>query len=187
MLEFNASFASGFIGLHLSISPVPSAKTFAETYFVPYLGRVEYCKPHNDPALRGRRGQGCFAGSDGSYYIWHSYGLDPFFIPGFLRVAPKYLLPDGRSIAFGPERFPYPWVYIAVDVNGQRGKSVMGVDVFMFTLKTDKIVIGGQWNALWPDTYNHQCVSGDVHLLQGCGNLLQWNGWKFPKDYPLKF
>ena len=89
-----------------------------------------------------------------------------------------------------------------MDVNGPRWHSVMGEDVFMFSLSNylrygdsgkpiKSFHVGGSGNA-GDFSYStaqiyQQCVVGDVNGTHRCGLLIQRNGWKFPKDYPIKF
>ena len=118
---------------------------------------------------------------------------------------PKYLLNDGRSLAiatvhqsvFGGGYWDY--VTFVVDVNGQRGKSIMGVDVFQFTLfnyshgRTLRGLHGGtigtgggDYSLPTQSIYNY-CKPDNNSGTHKCVLLLQRNGWKFPKDYPIKF
>lgn len=96
---------------------------------------------------------------------------------------------------------------IIVDVNGDRGDSIMGKDVFGFTLfnYTYKTKSG-------PSGDNYGLQLGSIagfwgayrqpfeNLFEGnpgncnkngsgydCGLALQKNGWKRPKQYPIKF
>ncbi len=178
-------------------------KLFIEKYFAPYIHLIE-CKSHNG---KNNGKQNCFAGSDGNFYVWRYPGQDELSIEGNLRISPKYLLDDGRSIMIMVRHYPMwegYWSYIefVVDVNGPRGRSVMGEDVFTFSLSnylrygnTGKEIkgfhVGGSVNdgdfAYSTDKIYDYCQSGNNIGTHKCGILLERNGWKFPKDYPIKF
>lgn len=176
---------------------------FVNKYFRPYINLTE-CKLHNG---KDKATLPCFAGSDGNSYVWRYPGQEELSIGGNLRVSPKYLLDDGRSIMIMVRHQIIGdgyWSYITfvVDVNGSRGKSVMGEDVFVFSLSnylrygtTGKAIKGfhvgdsendGDFASSTAQIYE-QCVVGNVNGTHKCGLLLQRNGWKFPKDYPIKF
>lgn len=174
---------------------------FVEKYFAPYI-HLTQCKGHN-----GNGKQKCFAGSDGNFYVWRYPNQDELSIGGDLRISPKYLLNDGRSIMINVYHIPINndyWNYITfvVDVNGQRGQSVMGQDVFMFTLfnyrrygstgqKIQGLHLGAGGNggdfAYSTEEIHSQCRPGNIVGLHRCGLLLERNNWKFPKNYPIKF
>lgn len=117
--------------------------------------------------------------------------------------SPKYLLDDGRSIMFKRTHAQYTggkwanYMHFLVDVNGQRGKSVVGKDVFWFTLEYhEKGSPRGNHNGFFAgitDDYfandkflYSNCNYGQIHP-HACAVILQRNGWRFPDDYPIKF
>lgn len=186
----------------LSGSP-ENQKKFINKYFAPYIHLTE-CKGHNG---KNNGKQPCFAGSDGNYYIWRYAGVEEFSNGGEYRIAPKYLLDDGRSIMILIKHTPINtsfWSYITfvVDVNGQRGTSTMGEDVFVFSLSNylrygDRgkpikgFHVGGSANdgdfSASTENVRQSCQPGNSLGQQKCGILLYRNNWKFPKDYPIKF
>ena len=169
-------------------------KSFITKYFAPYINWTE-CKSHNG---KSKGTMPCFAGSDGNFYMWLEQPNKVMASGGADRVAPKYLLNDGRSIAiekvFDTGR-NWKYVRFVVDVNGQKGKSVFGEDVFQFCLMNyicskpvcqgfhvGTCVNGGSANRPANETLS-RCVS----YGETCGYYLEINNWKFPKDYPIKF
>lgn len=174
------------------------SKQFIEKYFAPYIN-LSVC---------GNGKLSCFAGTAplSPFYIWKIPNGD-LETGGAWRVADKYLLDDGRSIAIMIIHTPvnngyWDYVTFVVDVNGKRGKSIMGQDVFTFTLfnylrygssgmpiKGFHMGLGendGDFNRTTEDLYNW-CSRQDGLGATKCGLLIQRNGWKFPKDYPIKF
>lgn len=175
---------------------------FVEKYFAPYVHLTE-CKSHNNKNMPKK----CFAGSDGNFYVWRYPNQNELSIGGDYRISPKYLLNDGRSLMIMVKNTPMYgdyWKYIifVVDVNGQRGQSIMGQDVFVFSLSTylrygttGKEIKGfhvgssendGDFAYSTEKIYNF-CQPGNNLGTHKCGILLERNNWKFPKDYPIKF
>lgn len=87
------------------------------------------------------------------------------------------------------------YYYILVDLNGPSRPNVIGKDIFYFALHfTDNgVTIDGK-------IYGISQASPTVALIQRCGKenpnwdggntcteLIIRNGWKIPKDYPIKF
>ena len=159
---------------------------FVEKYFAPYVNLKE-C---NRDLFKNNICFQYLGNSSGWYYTNGTF--QPYNPAGF----PTYVLTDGRVIAF-QNNTDYERIYIAVDVNGAKGKSVLGKDVFMltffnynflsFNLK-GKLLFGDIWNGRGhahrpTEDIINECKNGNIH----CGILLQRNGWKFPEDYPIKF
>ena len=170
-----------------------SVSTFVDTYLAPYIS-LKKC----NVASQGK----CFKKHDNGYNLWKLPNGN-FTESGADRVYDqKYLLPDGRAIAVFAEHdtnFGRDWTYInfRVDVNGARGESILGKDVFSITYfnynygnikNKGKLLFGGRGSG---PGYNHWSDSELITHCKGsgdtCGILLQRNGWKFPKDYPIKF
>lgn len=181
-----------------------SSANFVAKYFAPYINLTE-CKSHNG---KNKGTMPCFAGSDGNFYVWRYPGQEELSIVGDYRVSPKYLLDDGRSMMVMVRHTPmysgyWSYVVFVVDVNGQKGHSVMGEDVFVFSLSNylrygdrGKPIKGfhvggsendGDFSATTESIRNNWCKVGNNMGTHKCGLLIQRNGWKFPKDYPIKF
>lgn len=146
----------------------------------------------------------CFSGEDKSANgIWRRPNGE-LETEGWTRVTPKYFLDDGRSVAIAvayDSSRNWRYMHYIVDVNGKRGKSVMGKDVFMFYLcsynsaghSCSGFHMGdgnnsGTYNAFrrgggWIDNLKNVCK----HTGRTCGVFLEVNGWNFPDDYPIKF
>lgn len=110
---------------------------------------------------------------------------------------------DGRVFIFMSEYYK-DWngkvLQIIVDVNGNRGRTVMGQDVFMFSLCnfrgiTNRLKVGP--GASWSETHSTEyltenCIKSIPYVMgyfrgSACTHLLERNNWKFPKNYPIKF
>ncbi len=96
-----------------------------------------------------------------------------------------------------------------IDVDGVRGKGIMGKDVHAFTLYnyTYKSKFGagngkhyglklgtecgnhGCYTKSIQDLYNGSCNINNtsIHSGKDCGLVIEKSGWKIPKDYPIKF
>ncbi len=108
---------------------------------------------------------------------------------------PRYALPDGRVIGVSIEYYS-DWspagkgMTLYVDVNGARGKTVMGQDVFTFHIASfrhpkNRLSVGtGNLQSISDQSIRSTCIKNGG---QNCGVLIQRNGWKFPKNYPIKF
>ena len=77
---------------------------------------------------------------------------------------------------------------IVVDIDGpNKGNSVLGEDVFVFTLDNTKGLIPFQ-------SWNNTCVFGGGNMNVGaqhsggghvsCANKIMLNNWKIPSNYP---
>ena len=108
---------------------------------------------------------------------------------------------------------PIRYAEIFVDINGDRGDSIVGKDVFMFTL-FNYTYKTGNWST------SQRCPNGEHYGLyqgsiagywggycrnledmfsgnpgncridgngQDCGLAIEKNGWKIPEQYPIKF
>ncbi len=171
-----------------------TSEEFVQKYFAPYMG-LKNCTNVRDGH--------CFAGDQGSRLnMWkksngqfENYGM-------WLVYAPKYIMQDGRYFAlynkyhYSNSGFGGEWKYVnfIIDVNGARGESILGKDVYVFTLfnythgreqkglRIGTISGGGGDFRLPSSTIRTDCTNSGY----SCGLLIQRNGWKFPKDYPLK-
>lgn len=182
-------------------------RSFVEQYILPYLSKnIKYCK----------FGTACFKESwywkipDGSYMT-----------NGAWQVAYSRYKYNDKTIAFHAEATPCTssengymtcsdkirYLEIVVDVNGDKGQSIMGKDVFGFTLfnytyKTRSGPSGenyglqlgsiaGYWGAFRQPLENMfkgnpgTCAKGSTGY--DCGLAIQKNGWIVPDNYPIKF
>ncbi len=175
-----------------------SSANFVAKYFAPYINLTE-CKGKSMP---------CFTNDGRTFNVWRYPGEKECTLGGNYKVSPKYLLDDGRSMMVMVRHTPmysgyWSYVVFVVDVNGQKGHSVMGEDVFVFSLSNylrygdrGKPIKGfhvggsendGDFSATTESIRNNWCKVGNNMGTHKCGLLIQRNGWKFPKDYPIKF
>lgn len=166
---------------------------YVEQYFAPYIHLTRCNSKHQ-----------CFIPIPRSpFFGW--YNPTATAQPGDLQETNSefvtYNLNDGRSIMFQKEYHPdlnYVTLNIIVDVNGKRGRTVMGQDVFVFSLCnfrgiTDRLKVGP--GASWSENFTTErlttdCIKNLPYVLfkgSACIHLLERNNWKFPKDYPIKF
>lgn len=115
------------------------------------------------------------------------------------QYMPKYALPDGKIFGITTSYYsdwptPGKSLIIFADVNGSRGRTIMGQDIFVFSICNfrgikNRIKVGN------PESVDNQstdfliknCITSGVWQGAECTHLLYRNGWKFPKDYPIKF
>lgn len=172
---------------------------FAELYIMPYLA-----KPYTECKLK------CFAES--------TYPKTPAN-KDFTSVGVKYRYRD-KLIAINVNNTQtdsvndIKYASFLIDINGNRGESIVGKDVFMFTLfnytyNTGGWVltplcpkgehyglylgsIGGYWGAYCGtlDQMFDGGARGDCNVNgngTSCGLAIEKNGWKIPDNYPIKF
>lgn len=173
-----------------------STPMIEQQYFAPYI-HLTPCTPYH----KGKHS--CFVSVNNSFTGWY----DPTATaqPGDLNktnsIFVAYNLDDGRSIMFQKEYHPDfngVTLNIIVDVNGKRGRTVMGQDVFVFSLCnfrgiTDRLKVGP--GASWSENFTTERLTADciknlpyvVFKGSACIHLLERNNWKFPKNYPIKF
>ena len=178
-------------------------REFVQKYIMPYLD--ENYEPCNK----------CFKNKR----FWYTPN-GTYFSAGHINSAPMYKY-NGRSIVlyqhyeevgtdrspvFNPEAWNYHslsmFVQFFIDVDGDKGPSIMGKDVFTFSLlnytKGSISDASSHYYGLYPGTpssgraaYKHS----DNDIYSECANypnsecsvLLHRNNWKFPKNYPIKF
>ncbi len=91
-----------------------------------------------------------------------------------------------------------------IDVNGSRGKTMLGNDVFVYTIysASGKFMADGGMTYYKDDIghntldevltkavnggCNTQSISGAAGPGHACARVLELNGWKFPDDYPIR-
>ena len=181
-----------------------SSKEFAEIYIMPYLAK-SYSKCNSK----------CFKGEN----YWRNPDKTFNSSGGGYQAAPRFFYRD-KVIAIYVRNIErtdmnnIKYVNFIIDINGNSGESIMGKDVFMFTLfnytyNTGGWVltqlcpkgehyglylgdIGGYWGAYCGtlDQMFGGRVAGDCTIIgQGtaCGLAIEKNGWKIPDKYPIKF
>lgn len=172
-------------------------KNFVNKYFAPYM-ELSSCG-RNYYNVEGK----CFV-TNGNWLSWYlptetskrgeKQDTNSMYI--------GYLLNDGRALIFYSEYYggnvPRLTLTIFADVNGKRGRTVMGQDVFAFSINnlrgiTNRLKVGpgASWSEDKSSEYlTENCIKTIPYVIwkgSACGHLLERNGWKFPKNYPIKF
>jgi prepilin-type N-terminal cleavage/methylation domain-containing protein len=145
---------------------------FTEKYIIPYLA-------HSGPKNLGFRQMYLLGSSRVNRCNWYTY---------------RYL-----DKTFGVFRESTTDCYeIYMDFNGYTSPNRMGKDIFLFTIYQNGYHRGGCYSGLplvgssgstagyekLVDTYSDCFSTGNGFT---CSVVIQQNGWKIPKDYPLKF
>lgn len=167
-------------------------KNFVNTYFAPYM-QLELCGWYN----AGKK-DACFVQLDSSYNTWYMQPDKRTETGGWAGVMPKYIMSDGRFIGIEPvydAGRDWRYVIFVVDINGRRGSSTLGEDVFQFCLMHYNY--GGKLHSRFSAG---TCVNGGsswssaaetlwecTETGYSCGYYLETNNFKFPDDYPIKF
>lgn len=171
--------------------------TFAEEYILPYMQNVSRCDNKDK----------CFNNNMIKYPDGSDIGIT-------YRLSPKYKY-KGKSIVFAPTYYKQAignpcsgsgaiqMVEMLVDVDGNRGFSILGKDVFLFTIYNYSkkcpwsigsgdyygLHLGGEYGnyAYYqypPEQVIKECQNKNYKV---CGLAIQKNNWKIPKNYPIKF
>ena len=174
---------------------IPS-KDFVQKYFAPYM-ELTYCTTIRDAK--------CFAGDQGQgYNMWKKSNGEFESGGAWLVYAPRYIMSDGRYFALYnrysyavPGTYGSDWKYVnfVIDVDGPRGESILGKDVYAFTLFNYKkgqidhkgLKIGTIYTGNGDYRENNEKIQSTcVSSGYSCGLLIQRNGWKVPSNYPIK-
>ena len=189
-------------------SAVFDARVFAEKYIMPYLSKDYKICEQNSCYLQNN----CWKKPDGTL------STD---VSCMNRNSYKY---NGKTISFRTYNVsctsegikfctPIKYVEMVVDVDGNRGPSMMGRDVFGFTL-FNYTYRTGAWStsSLCPKGEHYGLHLGSTagywggycrpieEIFNGnpgnckingsgydCGLAIEKNGWKIPREYPIKF
>ena len=165
---------------------------FATKYIMPYLKIQKKCG--RGPAVDsvGLINKDCFTenqttwyGLDGATFMdWGGYDSRWYY---------KVILENGMHLAIwaADKQNQYPnksydihvnYPKFVVDVNGGRGKTTAGIDVFMFYLDLKNGAVKGMIPyGLYTCSKSSSRAAG-----LGCAGLIQNNSWTFPEDYPVK-
>lgn len=184
-------------------------RDFAKRYIFPYLSQnYTQCTRYNCFA-----GQGCWKNVSGNKDVTAScnYASNSFrYNDKIIHIAPRIsdCTPSGNLFCT-----PIKYVNIIVDINGDKGDSIMGKDVFYFTLFNYTYKTGG-WSTsgLCPKGEHYGLRQGTIagywgaycrpleNMFSGnpgsckeggsgydCGLAIEKNKWKIPDKYPIKF
>lgn len=170
-------------------------KEFVNRYFAPYM-HLQPCLGYGQPSGVGN---GCFVKLPPHLGYYH-YKSDLKTLQLDTNIYPKYLLSDGRAISFHNAIYSSSqYINITVDVNGAKGRTISGVDVFSFYVLAKEGRCGGLHLGSNAPNGGTFCRGSEEHKMktclaqtevpsvgEACGYFLETNNFKFPKDYPLK-
>ena len=103
---------------------------------------------------------------------------------------PIYIMANGSWFT---STYAQSYIFIVVDINGQGGPNVMGIDGFSFYLdpKSNQLVPTGYGKTrdqlLGKSYYTDACVRDNqwqYYRGGSCAALMMMDGWKMTKDYP---
>lgn len=117
-----------------------------------------------------------------NYYLFWTWNL---------KTDPIYVISNGTWLVY---KYLNGEMYITVDINGEKGPNVMGIDGFTFDLdtKTNRLIpagIGLKKEQILGITSNdgRTCKRDDqwAYYKGGyCAALIMIDGWKISEDYP---
>ena len=190
-----------------------SKTDFNNKYILPYISPVVYtCNYYGNNGYKDRTK--CF--KDGmKSATGKTWGNGSCNACGFNALT-AYKLKNGMSLS--TKESGYNNLLFIVDINGpEKGRNMVGADIFMFSLK-----YGLQWGITSKDPYFPDFITGWAkvgyyidrkdyiptasELIDDCGpnptrstpqaefgvigdkcaRRIELNGWKIPKDYPIK-
>ena len=113
-----------------------------------------------------------------------------------VNMEHQYLLQDGTALSFNTGGYSWstdPWLYIIVDINGDKGPNIVGKDIFNFYYfaKEGFTSNGGLGRSSSITRYIRQngrnaaidsCKTSRFSTY--CTDLIMSNNWKIPDDYP---
>ena len=152
-------------------------RTYSKYYFVPYV-KVQLTCQDNAQIFNDK----CFANNRWYKLNGDDFGNGPYGI----SYMSQYKLQNGMNIAiWAPQKslqYNRRDIVFLVDVDGAKGPTTLGKDIFTFiyNLDTGKFYTGG--NTL---NYNtNDCITTDAG--SSCAYWIERNHWEFPDDYPVK-
>ena len=167
-------------------------KNLSEKFIVPYLKVASVCKSNWTNS-----NERCFASANRSKTMWFGSGGTPVGSNSYLGPSLSYMvkLSNGMDIAMGTQGYTLNKQYVivfrfVVDINGTKGGSIMGRDVFVFSAIPEQGVVP----SLPEGTMNNTCGKGKggrgaamCGVTNGCGctALIVKNGFQFPDGYEL--
>ncbi len=189
-------------------SSVVEARTFAEKYIMPYLSR-SYKRCTNNKCYLNNK---CWKKPNGDLATDVSCSFLNSYIYNNKTISFRTINSSctSQGITFCT---PIKYVEITVDINGDRGPSIMGKDVFNFTLfnytyktgawSTSSVCpngehyglhlgsIAGYWGGYCRNLEDMFSGNPGNCKIDGsgydCGLAIEKNGWKIPDQYPIKF
>ena len=171
---------------------------FATKYIMPYLKIQKNCGRGPGVDSVGLINKDCFTTVNSNQCTWYSLDRALFNDWGGYdsRWYYKVILENGMHLAIwaADKQNQYPnksydihvnYPKFVVDVNGGRGKTTAGIDVFMFYLDPKNGAVKGMIPLIQYGIYTCS-KSSSLGAGLGCAGLIQNNSWTFPEDYPVK-
>lgn len=166
------------------------SQEFAEQYFLPYFKDVKLIGRPYDSYLMKMPDNSTINHVKSAKYLINGK-------PVLIETC-SFICNAGSNVICSPT---LQYVEIYVDINGKKGISMIGKDVFLFTLfnYTYKSPFG------YSDGKHYGLYQGDIAGYYGayrkpinaltcnktqvanCGLMIEKNGWKIPDNYPIKF
>jgi len=152
------------------------AYTFAEKYLLKNLKHYEY-KTRPDHVFP--KGRCCVPGINSVDHLDAGNHSTKWFY-----------LDDGTCFTLNVSTHYY-WDYIFYDINGDKGPNIVGKDIFTFDFgKLNKFKLAfhpGSWGVTDRDAILETLCSkseGGYYGGDGCGWVIQYDGWQIKDDYP---
>ena len=170
---------------------ISEAGNYAPKYFIPYVKVQKLCGAGNQSYYF--LSKGCFKDSvNGNTYnngVWYQLNGNLYNTSAGGYGSPNFytlILQNGMHVAiWAPWKNAPTWaqyIYFFVDVDGRRGTTTLGKDIFTFTynLNTGKFSTGGNTN----NYSQSDCTLTGVGA--SCAYWIERNHWEFPDNYPVK-
>ena len=160
-------------------------RNFATRYIFPFLKTRRICN-YNETTAEKSILPGCFINSHGFYYLDGSYAS---------YVISSAVLSNGMHLGIRPDIGNGRMIFI-VDVNGKKGPTKAGDDVYFFymNISTGQVRtylntgISNNLNAIMTSTLYEPCNAKLSNHSGGlsCARAIELNHWEFPDNYPVK-
>ncbi len=177
---------------------------FARTYIFPYL-KTTSILPQDATYAQAKTMFGAFLfpydPSGNKQNHWHIERGSYAILANGMKV---YVM---VNTTWADDEFDYLAARMIIDVNGDRGKTMLGNDIFIYTIqaKSGKFISDGgimgamrfgpegfnTLDEMLNERYNGGCNKASVdgnaaYPGYACARLLELNGWQWPKDYIIK-
>ncbi len=153
-----------------------------ETYLAPELQILEKCYPVSDKCWISTQS---LDGTEG--YLIKDVNREKH-VAAVLKNGSALYLWTGGTVA---EDNLHMQMWIDID-GPKKGKNMLGADIFGIGINFSNYTTVNLCGAGNPDNFTnvqHGCSKNSKGLWAGryCAGLIQYNGWKIPEDYPIKF
>ena len=162
--------------------------TYATSYFIPYVKVIKLCGQSTNKNQFYE--SGCFVdnGKNGEWYRLNGESYETGEAGGYKNIwYCTLVMANGMHVAiWAPAKVNQAFqrtICFSVDVNGGKGPSTLGKDIFTFryNIDTEKFMTGGSPSG---------GINKDDCVLTGkgasCAYIIEQNNWKIPDNYPVK-